>query len=134
MPKHKITIKLRSFEFNNRILIFKKPLTLMVKSLTSKRDFPPLFSVRYKKLGIDAYAHSIGDLRENIKDNMRFCWENYALCDGKKLTAKACLLKKNLLRSISAKQTLIKWLDAPSPVIINDNRVSIKAQEQEGLR
>ncbi|WP_439492303.1 hypothetical protein [Bosea sp. (in: a-proteobacteria)] len=56
-----------------------------------------VFAFRDKELGIDAYAESYSDLRQNVLDELDVLWRQYALAPNDELDSEAQLVKVALL-------------------------------------
>lgn len=89
-------IMVRNFAIQDRTLCFKQPLEL-------EPDYDPesmFFTLKNDFLGIDVYAESCDELREELLSELAFLWQAYAQGDANNMTSRAIQLKNNLLSSI----------------------------------
>jgi len=93
------TIELNSIDWNGKKLYFKNDLTLTPKLDDTKQ----LYTIDYPKLGLTTFAHTRQELIEDIKSDIIYLWEEYALASNDELTEDARLLKNELLELIEAK-------------------------------
>jgi len=92
-------IKLDYIDWNGKKLHFKNDLTLTPKLDDTKQ----LYTIDYPKLGLTTFAHTRQELIEDIKSDIVYLWEEYALASDNELTEDAKQLKNELLEFIEVK-------------------------------
>jgi len=93
------TIELNYIDWNGKKLHFKNDLILTPKLDDTKQ----LYTIDYPKLGLTTFAHTRQELIEDIKSDIAYLWEEYALAADNELTEDARLLKNELLGLIEVK-------------------------------
>jgi hypothetical protein len=95
------TIELSYIDWNGKKLHFKNCLILTPKLDDTKQ----LYTIDYPKLGLTTFAHTRQELIEDIKSDIVYLWEEYALASNDELTKDAKLLKNKLLELIDCTLT-----------------------------
>ncbi|GBU24462.1 hypothetical protein R83H12_01092 [Fibrobacteria bacterium R8-3-H12] len=93
------TIELDYIDWNGKKLHFKNYLVLTPKLDDTKQ----LYTIDYPKLGLIAFAYTRQELIEDIKSDIVYLWEEYALASNNELTEDAKQLKNELLELIEVK-------------------------------
>jgi len=93
------TIELDYIDWNGKKLHFKNDLILTPKLDDTKQ----LYTIDYPKLGLTTFAHTRQELIEDIKSDIAYLWEEYALATDNELTEDARQLKNELLGLIEVK-------------------------------
>lgn len=89
-------IVVREFVTKNVTRCFKQPLEL-------EPEYDPestFFTLKHDFLGIDVYAESCSELREELLSELVFLWQAYAQGDASNMTSRANQLRINLLSSV----------------------------------
>jgi len=90
------TFYLQTIEYSGRVFAFTKPLVLT----PSLDETQQLYCLEHGELGIDVYAYTRDQLDIELREQIAFLWDQYALADEAELTESALLLKKNLLAAL----------------------------------
>jgi hypothetical protein len=87
---------LQSIEHSGRNFVFIKPLELT----PDLDETQQLFCLEYADLGIDVYAYTRDQLDLELREQIAFLWDSFALADDTELTGTALQLKTNLLNAL----------------------------------
>jgi hypothetical protein len=87
---------LQTIEHSGRSFAFIKPLELT----PDLDETQQLFCLDCADLGIDVYAYTRDQLDLELREQIAFLWDSYALADDGELTEPALQLKKNLLDAL----------------------------------
>lgn len=87
---------LKSIHYSGRTFTFTKPLELT----PDLDETQQLYCLEYNKLGIDVYAYTRDQLDLELREQIAFLWDSYAMADDEELTAAAQQLKNDLLAAI----------------------------------
>ncbi len=90
-------IQVREFSVEGEIHSFNAPLKLE-PLYDPNSDF---YSLIDDCLGIDIYAETISELRDELEYELAFLWKAYAQGNPKNMTSQAIQLRNNLLSAIS---------------------------------
>ncbi len=97
--KNHSTFKLRSIEYAGRTFEFSKPLELTPELDEAQQ----LYCLEKPELGIDVYAYTRDQLNLELREQIAFLWDTYALSADEELTGAAIVVKQNLLAKICFK-------------------------------
>jgi hypothetical protein len=84
---------LQSIEYAGRAFEFIKPLELTPELDETQQ----LYCLENPELGIDVYAYTRDQLDVELKEQLAFLWDTYALAADGELTGAAIAVKQNLL-------------------------------------
>jgi hypothetical protein len=87
---------LQSFEHSGRKFSFINPLKLT----PDRNETKQLYCLEYADLGIDVFACTRDQLDLELREQIAFLWDNFALADDTELTKSALQLKDNLLNTL----------------------------------
>ena len=87
---------LQTIEYSCRNFAFIKPLELA----PSFDETQQLYYLEYADLGIDVFAYTRDQLDQELREQIVFLWDSYALADDAELTETATQLKINLLNRL----------------------------------
>lgn len=87
---------LQIIEFSGRFFKFDQPLELT----PDLDETQQLYCLEYADLGIDVYAYTRDQLDLELREQIAFLWDSYALADDAELTVSALQLKNNLLTAL----------------------------------
>jgi hypothetical protein len=90
------TFYLKTIEYSWREFIFNKPLELT----PFLDETQQLYCLEHAELGIDVYAYTRDQLDSELREQIAFLWDQYALADDEDLTESALALKNNLLTAL----------------------------------
>jgi hypothetical protein len=93
------TIELDWVDWNGKKLHFKNHLILTPKLDDTKQ----LYTIDYPEFGLTTFAYTRQELIEEIKSDIAYLWEEYALASNDELTKDAKQLKNKLLEAIEVK-------------------------------
>ena len=87
---------LLSVEHSGRVFDFTTPLELT----PDLDETQQLYCLDYPALGINVYAYTRDQLDIELREQIAFLWDSYAMADDVELTESALQLKRNLLASL----------------------------------
>jgi hypothetical protein len=94
------TFYIKTIEYEGRTFEFDKPLELTPELDESRQ----LYSLEKPEIGINVYAYTRDQLDLELREQIAFLWDTYALAADEELTGAAIVVKQNLLTKIKCRQ------------------------------
>jgi hypothetical protein len=92
---------LQTINFAGRTFEFIKPLELTLELDETQQ----LYCLEKAELGIDVYAYTRDQLDLELREQIAFLWDTYAMASDEELTGAAITVKQNLLAAIREVQS-----------------------------
>jgi hypothetical protein len=89
-------LELSEVEFGGVRLRSKEPLHLQPRIL---EDTPHFLNVEKARFGLDAFAGTVGELIDEVAEDLVVVWKEYALARDSELSPNARELKRHLLEA-----------------------------------
>jgi len=90
------TFYLQTIEYAGRTFEFSKPLELTPELDETQQ----LYCLEKPELGIDVYAYTRDQLDLELREQIAFLWDTYAMAADEELTGAAIVVKENLLAAL----------------------------------
>ena len=90
------TFYLQTIEHSGRTFEFSKPLELTPELDETQQ----LYCLEKPELGIDVYAYTRDQLDLELREQIAFLWDTYAMAANEELTGAAIVVKQNLLAAL----------------------------------